>query len=92
MGIGNSIERLLFLPHREHSIQAVIVPFGSSSAYLMGRGCFTRRDRTRCHFWPVRIEMRVHPSDIQCSARAITVWTARWSAEEDLWGYRHPRC
>ena len=50
MGIGNSIERLLFLPHREHSVQTVIVPLDSSSAYLMGKGCRTRRERSRGHF------------------------------------------
>lgn len=31
------------------------------------------------------------PRDIQCSAPAITAWTARWNAEEDLRGYLHTR-
>lgn len=31
-GARKSIERSLFLPHREHSVQVVMVPFGSSSA------------------------------------------------------------
>ena len=58
MALGNSIEHLLFGPHVEHSVQAVRVPFGFSSAYLMGTGSCIRCEWSRWHFWSLCREMR----------------------------------